>query len=250
MCPLRRWEAIKLYPCVCMYVFVSMYVCAYWLVLHAHHYVLVLKCIYSMCDMYVCRWKHCISVGVAQPQGSWTLWRQMTAWSGCCWTLLPSTTSQVWFYGLDYVFIYECMYVCTGGQIFDTGYLLSSDGTKFSVTNSQTYAGYVSMDIIHTYIPYIHTYITSWSRMAFMHRLYMWARHPRFWRWATKLQFMWTTRDARSWLRTTRWRTCWTTHSEKSCWTQKQMVRTLRVTFKPIYVQYITIHTYIYTGFE
>ena len=48
--------------------------------------------------------------------------------------------------------MYVCMYVFTGGQIFDTGYLLSSDGTKFSVSNSQTYAGYVSMDIIHTYI--------------------------------------------------------------------------------------------------
>ena len=48
--------------------------------------------------------------------------------------------------------MYVCMYVCTGGQIFDTGYLLSSDGTKFSVTNAQTYAGYVSMDTIYTCI--------------------------------------------------------------------------------------------------
>ena len=53
-----------------------------------------------------------------------------------------------------HLFMNVCTYVCTGGQIFDTGYLLSSDGTKFSVTNAQTYAGYVSMDIIR---PYIHT---------------------------------------------------------------------------------------------
>ena len=166
MCPLRRWEAIKLYPCVyvlyvCMYVCICKHVCMYVRIDLCFMLITVCLC-WNACTvcvtcMYVCRWKHCISVGVAQPQGLWTLWRQMTAWSGHCWTLLPSTTSQVWFYGLDYVFIYECMYVCTGGQIFDTGYLLSSDGTKFSVTNSQTYAGYVSMDIIHTYIfTYIH----------------------------------------------------------------------------------------------
>ena len=41
--------------------------------------------------------------------------------------------------------MYVCMYVFSGGQIFDTGYLLSPDGTKFTVTNAQTYAGYVSI---------------------------------------------------------------------------------------------------------